>query len=258
MPSSGKRVAQAATPDSLSVSVEQEKKGQKRGRDAEANNPEESAAASRRDIFCAANSSKVVPSTIREELVSAKGLPSESLQHVPDNCDDIGVHQVTAGSSAEGGLGLPKASKEENESCDISTFPISCSLKLHDQGFYILSGVCRLCGQEFRAESSVLNGVVIHWKSHASVQKDIIQHARTHGAVGYTPHWNLDKMRVDWTRTQDDTSSGMPRSGKRQKGVQLGRSLRLCSKCGVYRVSDAFRWTTEGRVDVCRSCELVP
>ena len=29
-------------------------------------------------------------------------------------------------------------------------------------------------------------------------------------------------------------------------------------KCGVYQALSAFRWTNGGRVDICRTCELVP
>ena len=183
----------------------------------------------------------------------------------------------------------------------------------------------------------------------------MIQHARSHGAVGYTPHRNLDEMRLDWTRSQDVTSTGTPISSQhvpqvasplpchyntsdrrslngstfcvdcetwkrttefrrgastcstclripcsacgkkkrqleyrtgdvynfltkkinarcqrcRQRGRRLGGSKHKqhkgehcrecrCTRCGVYQGSSAFRRTKEGRVDVCRTCELVP
>ena len=55
----------------------------------------------------------------------------------------------------------------------------------------------------------------------------------------------------------------------RLKGTKLGRRRhrthkgehcreRRCTQCGVYRASSHFRRTKRGRVDICRTCELVP
>ena len=105
---------------------------------------------------------------------------------------------------------MPGSSTVHKRTSDISTFPISCTLKKHARGFYILSGVCRLCGRTFRAAGGKYKGRVNRWHHHAAVQDNIIEHARNHGAVGYTPHRNLDKMRLDWVRSQDEASDVMP------------------------------------------------
>ena len=117
--------------------------------------PEESAAISLRGVSCAEDMIKLVPSRIREGLESAKDLPPTSPQHGQSSSDDRGAHQVTAESSAAGGSDLLNSTMEHKKASDISTFPISCSLKKHAQGFYILSGACCLCGQTFRAVGSV-------------------------------------------------------------------------------------------------------
>ena len=38
------------------------------------------------------------------------------------------------------------------------------------------------------------------WNNHAKIQDKIVQHARTHGAVGFTSHRNSEEMRLDWAR----------------------------------------------------------
>ena len=193
--------------------------------------------------------------------------------------------------------------KHKERASSISTFPISCCLRKHEKGFYILSGICFLCSKTFRGVGACKsNGVVNRWATHSTVQKRMMDHARTHGVVGYTPRRNLDTMRLDWTLSRDETSAVIPRSGKRtphagipdsrvrpaeavkdavflvednprqttgQKGAQLTGSIQNkhkkrhcrkchCSKCGVYQVPSAFRRTAQRRVDICRTCELIP
>ena len=195
-----------------------------------------------------------------------------------------------------------------------------------------------MCGKTFRAVGDMYKGRVRPRTGHARIQHDIIEHARTHGAVGYTPHRNFDKMQLDWDRSPGeapevmaDASASRNRKkttfcvgcakwrrttqfrrgastcgtclkiacaacGKnkkqtqyrtqdvynflnkkinalcrtcRRKGTKLGGSKHKthkgehcrecrCTKCGVYQASSAFRRTKRGRVDICRTCELVP
>ena len=232
-----------------------------------------------------------------------------------------------------------KSETEHSETADVNTFPISCFLYKDARDAYTVSGFCCLCDQTFRAAGSVVRGKVQPWKGHAKVQHNIVQHARLHGVVGYTPRRNLDKMRLDWVRSPGEASEVMADAsasryrktttfctgcakwrrknhfrrgastcttclkitcaacGERQKQTQykssdvyqfLNRKVNIrcqtchrkgkkirgskhkthrgghcrecrCTKCGVYQALSAFRWTKKrGRVDVCRSCELVP
>ena len=230
---------------------------------------------------------------------------------------------------------MPGSSMGHKGDSDGGTFPIACTLEKHAQDFYILSGVCRVCGKTFRARGCMYKGYPSRWANHQKVQHKIIQHARTHGTAGYTPQRNLHEMRLDWVRSpcerrnldtmqldREITSfrAGCAkwrrrtqfRSGSstcntclriacagcgnkrkqtqyrtqdvynflnkkinalcrtcRRKGTKLGRRRHRthkgehcrechCTKCGVYRASSHFRRTKRGRVDVCRTCELIP
>ena len=253
--------------------------------------------------------------------------------------EDIEADQITAPSSAASGSNLLNSTTEHGETFDVDTFPISCFLNKDDRGVYTLSGSCYLCSQTFRAVGSVVKGKVQPWNSHARLQHNILQHARTHGAVGYTPHRNLDEMRLDWVRSPGEASKVIAdasasrdqkyttfcagcakwrrttqfRSGAstcktclriacatcgksqkqtryrsqdvynflnrrinircqtcRRKGTKIGGSKHKthkgehrrelhCTNCGLYQALSAFRRTKRrGRVDMCRSCELVP
>ena len=70
-----------------------------------------------------------------------------------------------------------------------------------------------------------------------------------HGAVGYTPHRNLDKMRLDWVRSPDR---------KWTREHRCTQWEHRCTQCGVYQAASAFRRIKRKRVDVCHTCELVP
>ena len=262
----------------------------------------------------------------------------ESPRHVPCNSDDVKAAEVTAQSAAAAGSNVRNSAMEHKGDSDIGTFPIACNLEKHAQGFYILSGVCHVCGRTFRATGGIYDGKTQPWKNHSGVQHTISKHARTHGAIGYTPRRNLDTMRLDWVRSPSEYSEAMAdtsasinreitsfctgcakwrrmaqfRSGTstcntclriacagcgnkkkqtqyrtqdvynflnkkinalcrtcRLKGTKLGRRRhrthkgehcreRRCTQCGVYRASSHFRRTKGGRVDICRTCELVP
>ena len=159
--------------------------------------PKESAATSLNDGSCAEDRVHLVPPGFTGGLESAKHLSPTTPQHGQSSSDARGAHQVTTEASGAVGLNLPNSTMEHAQAYDTSTFPISCALKKHALGFYILDGACCLCGQTFRAVGTVCKGKVLPWSCYTRVQKKIIQHARTHGAVGYTPHRNLDKMRLE-------------------------------------------------------------
>ena len=239
MPRKGKRFPQAATPDSLArpteaardaepsaaddsrlpnssvqdnpasdVSVcrgatsdEGEQRGRKRCWNTEANEPGKIVAISDKVQSCTADSLKLALSAVRVTHVSGKALLPKDPHRAPDNCDDRGTHKVNAKSSAESRSSLSQISEEDTEASDISAFPISCSLKLHAEGFYSLCGVCCLCDRTFRAVGGTMNGKLNRWRNHAGTQRAIMKHAQMHGVVGYTPHRNLYKMRLDWTRS---------------------------------------------------------
>ena len=144
---------------------------------------------------------KLMPSTLRSGLGSAKEPRPISPQHVPGKSDDVEADQITAASSAASGSSSLNSETEHSETVDDNTFPISCFLDKDDRGVYTLSGSCCLCGQTFRAVGSAVKGKVQPWNGHAKVQHNILWHARTHGVVGYySPHRNLDEMRLDWVR----------------------------------------------------------
>ena len=149
-----------------------EQKGRKRCRNTEAMELEESAAISLGGVSHAEHISELVPARLRAGLESAKDPRPKSPQHVPGKSDDVGAAQVTAQSAAAGGSNVPKSSMEHTKTYDISTFPIL--------GFYILSGVCRLCGKTFRAAGGIYKGKARPGSTHARLQHKIIKHARTH------------------------------------------------------------------------------
>ena len=120
-----------------------------------------------------------------------------------------------------------------------------------------------MCGQTFRAAGTVSKGRMLRWQNHSTVQKKILQHARDHGAVGYTPHRNLDRMRLDWARSPDETSTVMPIS---RQHVPQGASPSHCyyyasdprsSEDSTFCV-DCAEWerTTEFRrgASTCKTC----
>ena len=112
-----------------------------------------------------------------------------------------------------------------------------------------------MCDQTFRAAGGKLQGTLRPWHNHARVQDNIVQHARMHGVVGYTPRRNLDKMRLDWVRSPGEASEVMAdASASRHRYTTTCCS---CTECGVYQALSAFRWT-KGRSRICGSCELVP
>ena len=99
--------------------------------------------------------------------------------------------------------------------------------------------------------------------SHAGVQEKIIQHARAHGAVGYTPHRNLDKMRLDWARSQDEASEVMPVTSRHMPlaapplhdydDASAPRNLKnttFCVGCAEWRWSIEFR----RGASTCKTC----
>ena len=142
--------------------------------------PEEPYTISLKGDSCEDNMIQLVPPGIPEGLESAKDLPPASPRHGQSSSDDRGAHQVSAESSAAGGSNLLKSTVDHEEAYDSSTFPISCTLKKHAQGFYILSGACCLCGQTFRATGGVRksNGRMERWRDHNSCHDRMIQHAR--------------------------------------------------------------------------------
>ena len=129
---------------------------------------------------------------------SASTVRSETAEVVAD------ASASTATSSAASGSELLTSETEHNVAIDDNRFPISCFLEKDARGVYTLSGFCRLCDRTFRAVGTVWKGRVMPWYNHARVQHQIVQHARTHGAIGYTPHRNLDELRLDWTWSPDD------------------------------------------------------
>ena len=140
-----------------------------------------------------------------------------------------------------------EASKtEHSETCDVNTFPISCFLGKDARGVYTLSGSCCLCSQTFRAVGCVVKGNVLPWNGHARLQHRIVQHARTHGAVGYTPHRNLDEMRLDWVRSPAETSEVMAAASA--SGNQ--KKTKLCAGCAKWRRTTQFRHGAS----TCRTC----
>ena len=197
----------------------QEQRGRKRSRNADATEPEKTAAVSLRGVSCAEDMSRVEPSKLLTRLESAKDPQPKAPQHIPGNSDDIGAVQVTAQSAAAGGSSVPNSSTEHNEISDITLFPIACTLEKHARGFYILSGVCGLCNKTFRATGGIYRGRVQPWNSHARVEYNIVQHARMHGVFGYTTRRNLDEMRLDWVRLPDRSSRKKANAWRSRKRV---------------------------------------
>ena len=305
----------------------EEQTGGKTCRNTEAIEPKESPAVSLEGVSRAESRLKLVPSILRAGLASAKEPCPIPPQHVPDKSDDVEAEEIIA--------------------ADVNTFPISYLFDKDARGLYTLSGSCCLCGQTFRAVGSVVKGKAQPWHNHARLQHNIVQHARTHGAVGFRPHRNLDEMRLDWVRSLDETSEDMvdasasrdrkiitPSERKstifctgcsrwrrtnrfrcgastcstclkitcgacgksqrqtqyrtsdvyiflnrrsnircrtcRRKGTTMGGSKHkihkgghcrrsFCTRCGVYQAVSAFRrMKGKGRMDICKSCELVP
>ena len=133
--------------------------------------PEESAATSLKGESCAEDRIQLVPPGFTGGLESAKDLSPTTPQHGQSSSDDRGAHQVTTEASGAGGSNLLNSTMEHAQAYDASTFPISCSLKKHAQGFYILSGACCLCGQTFRAVGTVSKSTMLRWNNHSTVQK---------------------------------------------------------------------------------------
>ena len=146
------------------------------------------------------------------------------------------------------GSNLVRSETEHSEPFDVNTFPISCFLKKDARGVYSLSGSCCLCDQTFRAVGCVVKGKVQRvqpWDGHAKLQHRIVQHARTHGVVGYTPHRNLVEMRLDWVRSpreasEDIDNESASRYRKRIKSTDRIRTM-YCTGCAEWRRTNHFR-----------------
>ena len=168
---------------------------------------------------------------------------TESPQHVPGISDDVEAAQITTQSAAAGGSSVRNSSMEHKEAYDIKTFPIACTLKKDARGAYILSGVCRLCPKTYRCTSGVHKG-----KAQAFDNRDlhrITNHARQHGAVGYTPHRNLDDMRIDWV--PEKTTAFCTGCAKWRWRTQFRRGASTCSTClKLARAVQSPRGTPEG------------
>ena len=133
--------------------------------------PEESAATSPRGGSCAEDRTQLVPPRFTREPESAKDLSPTARQHSQSNSDDRGAHRVTTETSGADGSTFLKSTMEHAQAYDTSTSPISCSLKKHARGFYILSGACCLCGQTFRAVGTVSKSTMSRWNNHSTVDK---------------------------------------------------------------------------------------
>ena len=126
---------------------------------------------------------------------------------------------------------------EHSETSDVNTFPISCFLYKDPRGAYTVSGFCCLCDQTFRAAGGVVRGKVQPWRGHARVEHNIVEHARMHGVVGYTPRRDLDRMRLDWVRSPGEASEIMADvSASRYR-----KSTTFCTCCAKWRRNNHFR-----------------
>ena len=149
---------------------------------------------------------------------------------------------VATQASASGGPNMPnssvgKSKTEHSETSDVNTFPISCFLYKDTRDAYTVSGFCCLCDQTFRAAGSVVRGKVQPWRGHAKVQHNIVQHARMHGVVGYTPRRNLDKMRLDWVRSPGEASEVMADAS----ASRYRKTTTFCTGCAKWRRKNHFR-----------------
>ena len=170
----------------------------------------------------------------------------ESPRHVPCNSDDVKAAEVTAQSAAAAGSNVRNSAMEHKGDSDIGTFPIACNLEKHAQGFYILSGVCHVCGRTFRATGGIYDGKTQPWKNHSGVQHTISKHARTHGAIGYTPRRNLETMRLDWVRSPSEYSEAMA-----DTSASINREITsFCTGCAKWRRMAQFRSGTS----TCNTC----
>ena len=88
------------------AAAEEEQRGRKIFRNTEAMEPQESAAISLRDVSRAEDILKLVPSTLRAGLGSAKDPRPKPPQHVPGKSDDVEADRITAASSAASGSNL--------------------------------------------------------------------------------------------------------------------------------------------------------
>ena len=172
-----------------------------------------------------------------ESVGSTKEPHPISPQRVPDTSAYVEADQIAAASSGASGSNLLRSETEHSETFDVNTFPISCFLDKDARGLYTLSGSCYLCGQTFRAVGSVVKGKAQPWHNHARLQHNIVQHARTHGAVGYTPRRNLDEMRLDWVRSPGEASEVMAdASASRDR-----KNTTFCAGCAKRRRTTQFR-----------------
>ena len=99
-----------------------------------------------------------------------------------------------------------------------------------------------MCGQTFRAAGGVCKGKVQPWSNHTRVHDEMIMHARTHGAVGYTPYRNLDEMRLHWVRSPCE-ASGVIVDGYRKTPT-------FCTGCAKWRPKHQFRCGAS----TCKTC----
>ena len=187
-----------------------------------------------------------MPSTLRAGLGSSKDPRPKSPQSVPGETGDVEADHITTTSSAANGSNIIQAEMGSSETFDVNTFPISCLLEKDARGLYTLSGNCCLCGQTFRAVGRAGNGKFQPWNNHARLHHNIIKHARTHGAVGYTPHRNLDEMRLDWVRSPVGPSEIMADASASADQ----KNTTFCASCTRWRRTTPFRRVAS----TCRTC----
>ena len=197
-------------------------------------------------VYATEDTGKLVPSKYKADMESARDQQPKSQQHVLGKSDDDEAVHVTVQSAVTGGLNVPYPSIKHQNTADISTFtfPIACALEKHARGFYILTGVCRLCDKTFRASGGIYQGKAQPWSTHSRLQQQIMKHARTHSAVGYTPHRNLDKMRLDWVQLPSKSSASMAdASASRNREVTTFRA-----SDSIYR-GKTQPWSTHTRLE---------
>ena len=197
-------------------------------------------------VYTTEDTGKLVPSKYKADMESARDQQPKSQQHVLGKSDDDEAVHVTVQSAVPGGLNVPYPSIKHQNTADISTFtfPIACALEKHARGFYILTGVCRLCDKTFRASGGIYQGKAQPWSTHSRLQQQIMKHARTHSAVGYTPHRNLDKMRLDWVQLPSKSSESMAdASASRNREVTTFRA-----SDSIYR-GKTQPWSTHTRLE---------
>ena len=95
-----------------------------------------------------------------------------------------------------------------------------------------------MCGETFGAANDLSNGKSWRWCYRARAHHKIVEHARTHGVVGYAPTRNRDKTRLDWVRSPGETSEFRADARIAPKNR---KNTTFCAGCARWKQTTQFR-----------------